>query len=475
MLSGFTPHEPTTPASSTPPAQARPGSFWERTRLRWGVYLVGAAALSIVWPLLRSDLGSLPVYVLAEARMRGGEEVFAPAANLTFSYPAAFALPFLGAQALPMRWLRTLAYFINLVLAAVGVELVLRRVLGWARSREGDGRSEAAPSPRRRRWLLVLLAAGTLRHLLSPVEYQSHDLVIFLLVVLSAEAASRSREGWAGVAAGVAAAFKVTPLLLLPVFAAQGRARAAGALLLALACVTAAPEIAFPRQDGRLWSVAWVESFVLKLDATGPADVKGTWNRWNPLNQNLSGTLHRLTTPPRKPSAEEPDVTLVALRPGVGKALTLAAQLVVLGWLLVTTWRGWSRRLAPRERAMQRWGEFGVAACAMLLLSPMSSKAHFATLLLPVAFCAADALFRRSHAITWTAVGLAAATGVLAAKDIVGREWGNLLLTAGCVTWTTVALFFASGWALLDRARSLAKPDADAERSPAPAAQGAPA
>jgi hypothetical protein len=468
-------HEPIVAESTTPPAQAGARGFWSRTSLRWGLYLTGAAGLSIAGPLLRSDLGSLPVYVLAGSRMRAGEEVFAPAANMTFSYPAAFALPFIGADLLPMRWLRSLGYFVNLVLAAAGVELALRRVLGWAQRHDSGATPQPAPRFQHRRWVLVtMLAAGTLRHLLSPLEYQSHDLVIFLLVMLAAEAASRSREGWAGIAAGIAAAFKVTPLLLLMMFAAQGRSRAAGALLLALGCVTAAPELAYPRKDGRLWCVAWTQAFVLKLDAAGPANVAGTWNRWNPLNQNLSGTLHRLTTPPRKPSVEEPDVTLIALSPGAGKALTLASQLAVLGWLLLATRRGLSRRLDPHERAMQRWGELGLAACAMLLLSPMSSKSHFATLLIPMAFCAADALFRRPHPVTWSAIMLAAATGVLAAKDIVGREWGNFLLTAGCVTWTTVALFLASGWALMDRARTLATPNADSERPPAPATHGAP-
>src|SRR5438105_3366952 len=75
---------------------------------------------------------------------------------------------------------------------------------------------------------LVLLLAG--RHVLSPLENQSHDLVVLLCVVLANEARCTGQDVAAGWWAGLGAALKATPLLFLPVFLWQRRFRAAAAM-----------------------------------------------------------------------------------------------------------------------------------------------------------------------------------------------------------------------------------------------------
>ena len=92
--------------------------------------------------------------------------------------------------------------------------------------------------------------------------------------------------------------------------------------------------------------------------------------------------------------------------------------------------------------------------CAMLLLSPMSSKQHFCSLLVPIAFCVADYLYRRRSWYVAFALGLVFALGTLAAKDIIGRPLGNQLLAYGSLTICTLSCLLATGFVLISGSRS---------------------
>src|SRR5262249_52472674 len=204
-------------------------------------------------------------------------------------------------------------------LAAV-LGLVMRRV-----------RQAASASDGRLGWLfwgLVLVLAG--RHLLAPVENQSHDLLGFLWVLLAMDTWSRSAGGrtdpTAGAWAGVATALKATPLLLLPLFVWQRRWRAVAAMALTCVVLTLATDVLWPRQDGGLLVVAWFQTFLSRA-TPGDLATTPTWDPWCPLNQSLSGTLQRLLTPlPAEQAAEHGwvDVSVLALSPAALRVVTLA-------------------------------------------------------------------------------------------------------------------------------------------------------
>jgi hypothetical protein len=73
----------------------------------------------------------------------------------------------------------------------------------------------------------------------------------------------------------------------------------------------------------------------------------------------------------------------------------------------------------------------------------MSSKSHFCVWLFPVAFVAERLLRGRRDPVAITLFAAAAFVALLA-KDMVGRELGNLLLAYGNVTWATVLLLAAT-------------------------------
>lgn len=75
----------------------------------------------------------------------------------------------------------------------------------------------------------------------------------------------------------------------------------------------------------------------------------------------------------------------------------------------------------------------------MLLLSPMSSKAHFGVLVIP-AFCLGRAALRLRSATLWTALALAVLLGFTSIKDPLGERLYTLALWCGATTWQTLAL-----------------------------------
>jgi hypothetical protein len=260
-------------------------------------------------------------------------------------------------------------------------------------------------------YLLTLLISG--RYLGSVFGNQSHDLLVLLPIIIAADLMLRGRQKSAGILLGLAASFKATPLLFAVLLVAQKRWTALTAMLGTLGFVTLAPDLVFPRQDGQLWVMVWLNTFVLKLSSGGPADT-GPWNAASILNQSLAGTLHRLVAT------------------DTVRWIILAGQATVLAMV------GWCA-LYPRRGKVLLLAQFSAVLCGMVLLSPMSSKAHFCVLLLPVAVICWDALANRK-VLSFAGLTFAFAAGTLTSKDLIGRELGDQVLAWGTATWISLVL-----------------------------------
>src|SRR5262249_26545691 len=153
------------------------------------------------------------------------------------------------------------------------------------------------------------------RHLLSPLENQSHDLLVFLCALLAIDALCASRPTTAGVVAGLGAALKATPLLFMPLLLWQRRFTAAVVLGLSLTAFPFVPDLLFPAKDHGSWTVGWYRTFIAPIKPGETAVAVGAWYPWNMLNQSLAGTTYRLFTPVDHPNPEWFDVSLMALGP----------------------------------------------------------------------------------------------------------------------------------------------------------------
>lgn len=428
--------------------------------------LINALLASFIPPSGKPSM--LPIYMTAAERIVRGEEIYRPDDHQPFTYPPFFVLPVLPLVRLSPLAQARLWWFINLCLLEA-VILITARMVWPTVERKGDGPGTAP------RWVLPLLVAALSgRFLVSPLEYQSHDLIVFALVMLAGYAMAQQREAMAGIWAGLAAACKATPLLFLPLFCWQRRYRAALCLLATLLVATLLPDMLLPpRSDplrgcpARPWVVHWYEQFISKVHADAPAQADGAWTSWNLLNQSLSATIYRLTTPVES-RADVINVCVFPLRDPVRQRLTLGLELLVVGWLAWCT-RPRRETAVGLEPGLAALAEVGMLVCAMLLLSPMSSSQHFGMLLAPIAACATYWMYVRRDRFVAGVLLLVFLFGTLVprdllalvARDLMGRyaRWPQAV---GCKTWIAVALLLACGHIL----RTARGPQAGADLQP---------
>ncbi len=402
-------------------------------------WLLGAAAVGLVvailLPMIRSGDVGLRVYLLAAERLLEGQAIYRSGGE-SFTYPPFFALFFVPFEAIPEALNRPVWYFLSVVMLGASLGLVHRSVAPmWRVSPiNASGRD----------WVfgvgLVVLSA---RHLMAPIENEAHDLVVLLLLALMLDADRRGKEAATGAYAGLAVACKVTPLVFLPILLWQRRFVAAVAMVAVGAAATLLPDLVTPSADGQLWVASWYRTFLTNISPGIAAEAEGAWASWNHLNQSLAGSLHRLLTPLANPAEYQTDVSLWTPGADGRAAIIMAAQLAVVAAVAAAAGRPGAGRPGVRPIGF-RQGTIAAALCAMVLLSPMSSKAHFGVLVVPIAYGLAGLAYRRWDWPTATALFIVFVAGTLTAKDIVGRPLGDWLLAMGSVTLVALAALFAA-------------------------------
>ena len=389
----------------------------------------GFAVVGLIVALVAGEIitlnkkGDLWVYQKAAERMIRGEEIYCPHEGSAFTYPPLMALPAIPIANLPEWAGRSVWFLMNAAALAVIFYLLQRRLRPLLEA--------AGPGSMALRWYWILVGLTAAVHVLAPIEAVTHDLFVFLAVMAAIDAACAGKAWRAGVFAGVGAALKATPLLFLPIFLWQRRWTAAAMVAVGAAASTLAVDLLFPRLDGRLWAVRWHEAFVSKAGAGAPADATGAWYSWDNLNQSLAGTLYRLATivPERQESYA---VCAMPLEPAMRKHAILAGQVLVMGLVLLTGFRG-GKSLHVEDERVHCLIVGGAIVCGMLLLSPMSSKSHFGVLLVPISV--AWAVHRR-RPDRWLALlmVLVLLSGWLTNKDIVGKAFGDWMQARGSIT-----------------------------------------
>jgi hypothetical protein len=251
--------------------------------------------------------------------------------------------------------------------------------------------------------------------------------------------------------AGLGAALKATPLLFAPVFLWQRRRAAFVCLFVVVLIASFLPDLLYPAEDGESWNVSYYQAYLHKAQP-GESASSAAWQAWNQLNQSLAGTCYRLFTPP----AEDPDrydVSVATLDRTPLMLVTLGCQLAALCWLLWITRPRLTHDLVGNELAFARLGEGAAILTAMVLLSPTSIKTHFCVLLVPIAYCLADFLYRRRDPLVGAALAVSFVLGTLTVKGIVSKELGDRIMAYGTVTGCALALYWATGRVLLQRSR----------------------
>src|SRR5262249_14826353 len=150
------------------------------------------------------------------------------------------------------------------------------------------------------------------------------------------------------------------------------------------------PDLVSACPSGPSWLVAWYQQYLAPMQR--PEYAPGQWGSMLHLNQSLAGAVNRLFIADWTWTADG-----LAIHRTANPVDSLELKLTLLGGealLLACCALLWQRRSEPRPfgsgvAASLPDGhgsdslEYSMVFLLMLLLSPMSSKAHFCTLLLP--------------------------------------------------------------------------------------------
>lgn len=304
-------------------------------------------------------------------------------------------------------------------------------------------------------WIGALLS---LRFLVASLENHQTDMVIAALVMIGACRYWRGNAVGAGASWGVAAAMKCTPLLFGIYLLWRGRWRPAvvmGAVALGLNLL---PDLLWPQAGGGSYLADWSRTFLARVGQDAP----GAWFSDVLLNQSLAGMVNRFATfgwPWSASELVERAASAPSWPPLVMRGLVYGTGLALVG-ISIFHWGRFARQSPPVYRyevGPLPWHRLHVGldvamiVCLMLLLSPMSSKAHYAVMALPSLFVARQCVESPSRGWMFVLAALAIA-GPLSAKGLLGKSLGDLTLAWGLPTFFVLLALLAM-WRLRAQAK----------------------
>lgn len=275
--------------------------------------------------------------------------------------------------------------------------------------------------------------------------HQQTDVIVASLVLVGCSQFARGKSLAAATLFGLGAAMKCTPLLFAPYLLIKGKPLAALWVILIAIVANLLPDAIHRPADGT-WVSKWFELYLAPM--ARPDYTPGIWASEIVYNQSLVGAMNRWTSTTwsvvhhkievRAIPATMPPNELTRLLTGCFAGLGTLALAAIIGG------RKNERRIA--------W-ECGMVVSAMLLMSPMSSVPHFATLLLPGLLFAQMVKERRTkYTLVFGTILLLGA--LVTNKDLIGSKNYTIGLWYGSAMWCAIASFFGCASGLLTSANS---------------------
>ena len=294
-------------------------------------------------------------------------------------------------------------------------------------------------------WLAFIMGIiCSITYFLNCLSHQQFDVIIAGCILYGCLQLQNNREIRGGLLLGIAAACKLTPLLFLPYLIYRFRWKATFAFASSFLFCNFIPDITLPRPENeKARPVVFVERFLAPM--TKPDFVPGTWGSEIIYNQSLAGTGKRFTQTHLEKQSGKYQVIIEEGDSNAKNVKGFLISIIVMG--AGFTFYCWGKPGNPDE--IPRYHshlfpfEVSMILCGMLLLSPMSSKAHFGILILP-AFCIARMIGDRQKLLSLFFLAIPVIMGVLLNKDLSGANTYTLLLWIGGVTWSTISLFIGS-------------------------------
>ncbi len=382
-------------------------------------------AILVTQALLKRGSDWQNVFVRAGQQWWMGLDIYGGGSGYLYPpFQAMVAAPF---AALP-EWISRLCWA-----ATSSISMVVMVVAAW--SLAGGRPLRSMPFSERSEWFAFAVGLlCSLTYVLNAFAHQQTDVIVGALLMGGAWYLAAGRDAAGGALIGVAAACKATPLLWAP-YLLWRRRWIAGLLvgIVALA-VNLLPDL-IVTSGGGLRTLQWLNRFVLptqQLDV-----VLGDWGSAVQFNQAFVGTANRLLNSYANQTTTAPPLSTRTL-----KLIVYTIFFVLIAVSIAAAMR--ARRAAAvavaRELPQPMAFEFSMVLALMLLISPMSGRAHFGILILP-AFCLARTAFATRDRILGLILGIAAILTLAANKDLVGSFIYGAFLWLGATTLCAFVLW----------------------------------
>jgi hypothetical protein len=411
---------------------------WLRTH-PWTLLAVLILLIHAVPFLLKHHSEWDEVYLRAAGRLLYGGDVYRFEDG--YSYPpfmAWLAIPFVF---LPQAVSRALWLGIN-----IGCLVGMWR-LAWRLT--GGGALKGNQATDKREHLICFLGiACSVRYALNGIAHHQTDLVISVLLLGGCWMLSHRRDWSAASCFGLAAAMKCTALLWCPYLLWKGKWKAAGWVVTLAVGVNLLPNLVRPPERGGLWLEDWLTRYIRPLTAADHNP--GDWGSWIIYNQSIAGAANRWLTTEWSWHGSQFEVTQKpdTVGPWILKCVVYGSEaILVIG-----------AAIAMRHRRIEAEGqgggnhfsgevlEYGLVLLLMVLLSPMSSKPHFSTLVLP-GFALARLAVYEGNKMLRCLLGVALVIAALS-LPLWGPRFDFIALWQGSDMWNALLLLIGCGYAL---------------------------
>ncbi len=276
-------------------------------------------------------------------------------------------------------------------------------------------------------WLRSVSLFLCSKHILDVLNYQAYEAPTLAMMTLGIWALTVGREALGGFWLAAAAAVRATPLIYLPYLLLKRRYLACAAFVASFLAISFLPDLISALHGGHTgYFQDWVRQVAGPAMAPGTSTNLAFWDAWNGQNlnnQSLRGLVNRFAAAPV--FGVSPKMILIAVD-GVFVAVVAALLLI-----------------SPRDKEYAAV-DGAMLLCAMLALSPMTSRYHFVLVLPAVVLVVAAVINDRRMRLYGSAV-LAASFMLLTgtSNDLTAWFFGDFPYVYGFMTEGAIVLLAA--------------------------------
>jgi hypothetical protein len=328
-----------------------------------------------------------------------------------FTYPPAFALVMTPFLLLPL-WLRTLVWYVLSISILYKCFMLCESMVSRTLNLRIEGRQLFL--------FRFFSLALSFKFILAVLGNQSYDFLILFLVLLGLRGLLEHRSMLTALGFSSAAALKATPLIFFPLFVLKKEWKVVCLSVGLFFFFSFLPDILFsPKNSDAGYFVTWLQSIAHSgLTEVGSASNGAFFSEENELNQSLRAFVFRGSV---LMDLEHYYHGLAFLTFGI--------------FLLLVAWSLYSASLLRNVLVF----EVSILLIAALMLSPMTSKSHFVSLLLPYMLIVGHMFKEKKVPVVMGSLLLISfILGTLTSKGILGREFSTIALQYGCVSLSTM-------------------------------------